>query len=251
MADRLKGKTALIIGAATGIGEAVTRAFAAEGATLVVSYHKASPDAMVAEINASGGQASTVRLDVGDETSVKNAVATVVERHGRLDVAFNNAGILAPIKPLADITAKEFDDTIRVDLRGTFLAMKYEINQMLKNGGGSIINTGSVGSVIANAGLTPYIASKHGVLGLTRSAAIEYAQQGIRVNVLAPGFVETRMTAEWLVDPDLRAVMTAQNSFNRASQPDEIAGMVVYLASDEASFTTGGIFLVDGAQTAI
>ncbi|MDR1634515.1 MAG: SDR family oxidoreductase [Bifidobacteriaceae bacterium] len=249
MSDRFAGKVVLIIGAATGIGKAAALAFAREGAKLVLSAYRTPPD-VVDEINAAGGVASAVRLDVGDEESVKNAVATVVERHGRLDVAFNNAGSLPVTKPLADFTAEEFEHTLRVDLKGAFLAMKYEIQQMLLNGGGSIINTGSVVSVVADPGMAPYVAAKHGVLGLTRGAAWEYAEQGIRINVLAPGLVETPMTARWLADPDFRALVHSYNAVHRHSQPEEIAGMVLYLASDEASFTTGGVFLVDGGQTA-
>jgi NAD(P)-dependent dehydrogenase (short-subunit alcohol dehydrogenase family) len=168
----------------------------------------------------------------------------------RLDVAFNNAGSLPMTKPLAEFTAEEFDKTMSVDLRGTFLAMKYEITQMIKNGGGSIINTGSVVSVVADPGMAPYVAAKHGVLGLTRGAALEYASQGIRINVVSPGLVETPMTARWLADPDFRALVTGQNAIHRPGRPEEISGMVLYLASDDASFTTGGVFLVDAGQTA-
>ncbi|MDR0594206.1 MAG: SDR family oxidoreductase [Bifidobacteriaceae bacterium] len=249
MAERFEGKVVLIIGAATGIGKAAALAFAKEGAKLVLSAHRTPPD-VVDEINAAGGVASAVKMDVGDEESVKNAIAQVVERHGRLDVALNNAGSLPVTKPLAEFTAEEFNHTLRVDLIGTFLAMKYEIQQMLLNGGGSIINTGSVVSVVADPGMAPYVAAKHGVLGLTRGAALEYAEQGIRVNCLSPGLVETPMTARWLADPAFRAIVTGQNAVHRTGRPEEIAGMILYLASDDASFTTGGVYLVDGGQTA-
>jgi NAD(P)-dependent dehydrogenase (short-subunit alcohol dehydrogenase family) len=177
-------------------------------------------------------------------------VATAVKRFGRLDCALNNAGVLPPTKPLAEQSEVDFDRVVAVDLKGVFLCLQHEIRQMRKSGGGAIVNTASVAGLIADPGMSPYVAAKHGVIGLTKAAAIDYAKDGIRVNALAPGLVHTPMTQRWLDDPQMRDVVLAGPLIGRAAQPEEMAGMILFLCSSLASFATGQTFIVDAGQTA-
>ena len=188
--------------------------------------------------------------DVTIATDVERLVKTAVDNYGGLHIAFNNAGILPPTGPLLDQTESDWDRTIAVDLKGVFLALKYEIAHMVTAGGGAIVNTASIAGVIADPGMAPYVAAKHGVIGLTKAAALDYATAGIRVNALAPGLVATAMTKGWLDDPEMRNVVVAGSQLGRPAEPEEIAGMVLYLTSDLASFATGGVYVVDGGQTA-
>jgi NAD(P)-dependent dehydrogenase (short-subunit alcohol dehydrogenase family) len=191
-----------------------------------------------------------VSTDVTDAEQVDNLVRRSVDTYGGLHVAFNNAGVLPPTGPLLEQTEADWDKIINVDLKGVFLSLKAEIAQMVTRGGGSIINTASVAGVIADPGMSPYVAAKHGVVGLTKAAALDYGAAGIRVNALAPGLVETPMTKGWLDDPVMRGVVTANTPLGRPAQPDEIAGMVLFLASPLASYANGGVYVVDGGQTA-
>ncbi|MDR1825899.1 MAG: SDR family oxidoreductase [Bifidobacteriaceae bacterium] len=252
MTKKFEDTVVLIAGAATGIGAATALAFAKEGATLVLTTHKKPADEVAAQCLELGAKAaSTVLYDVAEEESSKSLVATIVERYGKLDVAFNNAGILPVTADLVDQTTEDFDWTIAADLRGVFFAMKYEILQMKAQGtGGSIINTSSVAGVIADPGMAPYVAAKHGVIGLSKAAALEVAKDGIRVNAISPGLVETPMTAGWLSQKFFQDWLPTWNSFGRPARPEEIAGIVLYLADPANTFTTGQNFLIDGAQTA-
>jgi NAD(P)-dependent dehydrogenase (short-subunit alcohol dehydrogenase family) len=250
MAGRLDGKVALITGAATGIGRATALHFAREGAKVACGYRRRSADDLIEEITAAGGTAAAVKIDIADEDSIRAGVGRTVELYGRLDAAVNNAGVLPQTAPLADFDVADFDETIATDLRGVFLSMKYQIKQMLTQGGGSIINTTSVAGVIADPGMAPYVAAKHGVIGLSKAAAMDYAQQGIRVNAVAPGLVETPMVSPWMSDAGFLKALETWNPMGRIGQPHEITGIAVYLASDEASFTTAQVFLIDGGQTA-
>jgi len=243
------GKVVLITGAATGIGRATALAFAAQGATVVIGDVDKRSEETVGAIEEAGGTALFVPTDVTVAEQVERLVRTAVDRFGGLHVAFNNAGVLPPMAPLLEQSEADWDRTIAVDLKGVFLSMKYEIAHMVTAGGGAIINTASIAGVIADPAMSPYVAAKHGVVGLSKAAAVDYATAGIRVNALAPGLVHTPMTQAWLDDPQMRANVTAASQLGRPAEPEEIVGMVLYLASPLASFTTGGVFVVDGGQT--
>lgn len=248
---RFEGKTVLITGAASGIGRAAAIAFASEGAKVMIGDLDDRAGETVALIEARGGAAAFTRTDVSDEASVDGLVAACVDRFGGLDAAFNNAGVLCRPLPLHEMPLGEYERTMAVNARGVFLAMRAELRHMLQAGGGAIVNTASVGGVIANPDMAPYVASKHAVVGLTRSAAIEYARSGIRVNAICPGFVKTPMTAHWQADPAFLSAFFASSPIGRAAEPEEIAGTVLHLCSTEASFTNGSVVIVDGGQTAI
>jgi NAD(P)-dependent dehydrogenase (short-subunit alcohol dehydrogenase family) len=247
---RFEGKTVLITGGATGIGRATALAFAKEGAAVMIGDVDDRAAETVSLIEAAGGTAAFERADVTDPAAMEALVAACVARFGGMDMAFNNAGVLPKQRPLHEVTLDEWNLAINVDLKGVFLAMQSEIRHFLKVGKGAIVNTASVGGVIADPNMSAYVAAKHGVVGLTKAAAIEYAQQGIRVNAIGPGFVVTPMTQHWADSADFRAAFFAQNISGRAAQPEEIAGTVLHLCSDAASFTNGALFLIDGGQTA-
>lgn len=253
MDTHLAGKVALVTGASKGIGESTALAFAREGAIVVLSDVDPLGEELVAKITRTGAQARFVRADVSKPADVERLVAETVRAFGRLDVAFNNAGIAGVQAPLADITPADFQKTIDVNLTGVFLCMKYEIMQMLKQPeGGSIINNssilGHVGFNLAGA----YTAAKHGVLGMTKVAALDYAEKRIRINAVCPGFIETPMlkNAGLLDDKATRSMLESQHALKRLGKPEEVAEAVVFLASDRASFITGQSLLVDGGYVA-
>lgn len=243
-------KVVLITGAATGIGRATAQAFAANGARVVIGDIDDRADETVRLITEAGGEATFVRTDVTSDEDVAALVKAAVDTYGGLHVAVNNAGLLPPTAPLTEQTVEDFDKVIAIDLKGVFLSLKHEITHMAAHGGGAIVNTASIAGVIADPGMAPYVAAKHGVVGLTRAAALDYASAGVRVNAVAPGLTETAMTRGWLDDPEMREVVVAASKLGRPAQPEEIAGMILYLSSDLASFTTGSVHVVDGGQTA-
>lgn len=243
-------KVVLITGGATGIGRATALAFSRQGAKVVIGDVDERAAETVELVTAAGGTATFVRTDVTKDDQVQNLVATAVSTYGGLDVAFNNAGVLPPTGPLLAQTEADWDRVIDVDLKGVFLSLKHEIGYMVEHGGGAIINTASVAGLIADPGMSPYVAAKHGVVGLTKAAALDYASAGVRVNALAPGLVATGMTKGWLDDPAMRDVVVAGSQLGRPAEPEEMTGMVLYLASPLASFATGGVYVVDGGQTA-
>ncbi len=248
------GKVALVTGGAGGIGRTTALAFAAAGAAVVVADRDEKAGTQVAEeIVANGGRAGFVQVDVARATDVQRMVDFAVSRFGRLDVAFNNAGIELESKPTADCDEDTFDRVINVNLKGVWLCMKYEIAQMLaQGGGGAIVNTASVAGLIGAPLMPAYCASKHGVVGLTKAAAAEYGRQKIRVNAVCPGVINTPMMERaFEADPRRRARMERVHLLKRVGEPQEVANAVLFLCSDAASFVTGHPMAVDGGMVAI
>ena len=244
------GKVALVTGGSSGIGKAASLLFARCGAKVVIGDVNPAGVETAEMIKRERGEAIFIHTDVCVADQVKNLVATAVKTFGGLHCAFNNAGVLPPMAPLADTEESTFDHTFAVDVKGVFLAMKYEIQQMMQTGGGAIVNNASIAGMIAERGISPYVAAKHAVIGLTKAAAIEYADQKIRINALAPGLVETPMTKQWFDDPAMRSFFLANSPIGRFAQPEEVASMVLFLCSDLASFAVGHTFAVDGGYTA-
>jgi A-factor type gamma-butyrolactone 1'-reductase (1S-forming) len=247
---QLEGKIALITGASQGIGAATARLFAQASATVVLASRSEEELAHnVEEIKANGGEAMAVTTDVTHADSVETAIRRTVAAYGRLDIAVNNAGMSGGNKPLAEIPEDLFDRIIETNLKGVFLGMKYEIPAMLDGGGGVIVNISStMGLVGAGAGIAPYIASKHGVVGLTKAAALEYARQNIRVNTIAPGTTLTPVNERWLADEQTRQRMTGSIPMGRVANAEEVAEAILWLCSDAASFVTGVTLPVDGGS---
>jgi NAD(P)-dependent dehydrogenase (short-subunit alcohol dehydrogenase family) len=246
----MNGKAGLVTGAASGIGRACALRLGREGAMVVVSDLESSRpggEETVSLIEAAGGAAVFLDCDVAREEDNERLVAHVVERFGRLDFAVNNAGIGVHAL-LADTATEDFDRTIAVNLRGTFLGMKHEIRQMLRNGGGSIVNMASNAGLQAVALLGAYTASKHGIVGLTRNAAIEYAENGIRVNAVCPGAIMTPLMSAQ--SPERQQQILAPQALKRFGEPDEVAAAVVWLCSEESSFVTAVALPVDAGSVA-
>ncbi len=251
----LDGKVALVTGGGGGIGRATALAMVREGARVAVAdFDAAAAHETVAQINQAGGQAVTLTGDVTSADAVAAMVRDTLAAYGRLDCAFNNAGIAgyqvdaAGLKT-AEWSEESFDRMIAVNLKGVWLCLKEEIRHMLQQGGGAIVNTGSIAGLVGLPTSSAYVAAKHGVLGLTKTAALEYADAGIRVNAVCPGYIETRMTEE--VRRRRGEAIMANTPMRRMGQPGEIAEMVVWLLSERASFVTGACYNVDGGWMAM
>lgn len=254
MAGILDGKSALVTGGASGIGRATALAMVREGARVAIAdQNEAGAVETVAMINAAGGQSIAMAVDVSDETQIDVMVTRTVAAFGRLDCAFNNAGIATwgagkPGLRTHEMTRQSFDRMLAVNLTGVFLCMKHEIAQMLKQGGGAIVNTASIAGLVGLPTSANYVAAKHGVVGLTKTAAMEYAQENIRVNCVNPGYIKTPMT-----DPVMAErfdTVMPKVPMNRLGVPEEIAEAVVWMCSDRASFMTGASQIVDGGYYA-
>ena len=252
MAGRLDGKIALITGAGSGIGRASALTFAREGAKVAVADKQVDGgQETVRMVEAAGGTASFIEVDVSDAASVEAMVNATVDTYGRIDCAYNNAGIEGQVAPTDSYADDMFDKVIAVNLTGVWLCMKYEIPRLLEQGGGAIVNTASGAGLIGVAGLSAYVASKHGVIGLTKTAALEYAKSGIRVNAVCPGLIQTPMVERLTADqPQLGEALVAMEPVGRTGRPEEIAESVVWLCSDAASFVTGHAMSVDGGFVA-
>ena len=252
-----QGKVALITGGSSGIGRATAIAFAREGAKVIVTSRRENEGKetlrMIKEV---GSEGLFIRTDVSKEADVKAMVEGTVKAYSRLDYAFNNAGIEGDVAPLAEQNVDNYEAVLGINVGGVFLSMKYEIPQMLKNGGGAIVNMSSVGGLIGFPGFSLYVASKHAVLGLTKTAALEYAKSGIRINAVSPAVIETDMVDRFVgkvgvgKEGEMRQQLAAMHPIGRMGKPEEIASAVLYLCSDGASFVTGQTLAIDGGYTA-
>jgi NAD(P)-dependent dehydrogenase (short-subunit alcohol dehydrogenase family) len=246
-----ENKVALVTGAGSGMGLAAAQAFAAEGALVALADINETAARTAAErLVAAGHKAIAIPCDVTDEGQVKAMVEQTVSAFGRLDVAFNNAGVQSLAAETADASSEEFDRVNAINLRSVWLCMKYELLQMRTQGSGAIVNNSSIGGLIGIPGRAIYHATKHGVLGLTKSAALEYATRGIRINAVCPGAIETPMVADMIAkEPETMKDILKEQPIGRLGRPEEVASAVLWLCSSEASFVIGQALAVDGGYT--
>jgi NAD(P)-dependent dehydrogenase (short-subunit alcohol dehydrogenase family) len=246
-------KVALVTGAASGMGLAAAHAFAEAGAIVALAdFREDVVKAEAEKLTGAGHNVIAIRCDVGDDAQVEQMVDRIVSEFGRLDAAFNNAGVMAHIAPTAESSREDWDRVIGVNLRGVWSSMKYELRQMQRQGSGAIVNNASVGALTGNPGIASYIASKHGVVGLTRTAALEYIQYGIRVNAVNPGLIDTQIARDVVSGDEQAYSEIAKNvPIRRAGRPEEIASAVLWLCSPGASYVVGHALTVDGGMTVV
>lgn len=248
---RYDHKVVLVTGGTSGIGRATAAAFAREGAQVIIAARRENlGDEVVREIEANGGNAVFIKTDIRIPEDIDSLFQKILARYGRLDIAFNNAGLSSlGMPPAAKIAEEEWDDILNTNLRGAWLCLKHEISQMLKQGGGVIVNTASVLGVTGEYGLASYCASKHGIIGLTKTAALEYAHKNIRINAVCPGPIRTEMMEAPMAQfPKMKDMLIAKTPMRRIAEPEEIAGAVLWLCSDASSFMTGKELVVAGGQ---
>ena len=254
MAGTLEGKTALVTGGGSGIGRAASLAYSREGARVaVVDVNVEGGEETVQRIKENGGEAILVHADVSSISGTQEMVAATVERFGRVDCAFNNAGISGGRyrNLTADYVEEDWDRVININLKGVWLSMKAEIPQMLAQGGGAIVNTASIMGLVAAPGSVAYMAAKHGVVGLTKAAALEYAKANVRINAVCPGYIDTPLLQPlFALNENLEEQVVSRHPVGRLGQPEEIAEAVIWLSSDAASFVTGHSMAVDGGYVA-
>lgn len=250
MENTFQNKVALVTGGSFGIGRAAAIAFAKRGAKVVVADW-VEDNETVSMIRNARGEAIFVKCDVSSEEDVRNMVGKTIEQYGRLDFAFNNAGVEGLSAPTHECTDENWERTINVNLKGAWLCMKYEIPHMLEQGGGAIVNNASIAGLVGFPGIPAYVASKHGMIGLTKNAALEYAKSGIRVNVVCPGVIRTPMIDRFTgKDKEVEKQFASQEPIGRLGEPEEVAEAVIWLCSDAASFVTGHPMVVDGGWVA-
>lgn len=247
----LNNRTAIVTGAASGIGKATAHHFADCGARVVVSDLADSPgEAVAAEIADAGNEAIFVACDVSNPEQVQRLVDRTVDEYGGVDIGINNAGVRGDMKPTADFELGEWQQILDVNLSGVFYCMKAQLKAMLADGKGAIVNVASVAGQVGFPNVAPYTAAKHGVVGLTRSAALEYSKQGVRINAVGPAVIETPMVGDMVEDEESRQQLLAAHPIGRFGTPEEVASLLAFLSGDEAGFITGSFFPVDGGYLA-
>jgi len=247
----LENKVAFVSGGGSGIGRAIAEAYAREGAKVVVSDINAEHGEETVKIIAkNGGEAFFIKGDSSSASDNKRVVEETVAKYGKLDIACNNAGMGGPAKPTGEYEPEEWDKVIALNLSGVFYACRYQLEQMVKNGGGSIVNIASIHGTVAAPNSPAYTATKHGVVGLSKNIAVEYAQKNIRCNAVGPGYVETALLKNNMDDNALKAI-AAKSAMNRLGTAEEISELVLFLSSDKSSFTTGSYIIADGGYTAV
>lgn len=248
---QFSGKVALVTGASSGIGKAAALQYAREGASVVISDIKEEKgNEVVSEIQQHGGDAIFVKADVSKPEECENLVKRTAEKYGRLDIAFNNAGIGGEANPVGDMSIEGWNKVISVNLSSVFYCMHYQIKQMLQNGGGAIVNNSSILGQVGFANSAAYVAAKHGVVGLTKNGALEYSSQGIRVNAVGPAFIKTPLLTDAGMTEDMLQMLAGLHPIGRLGESEEVAELVVWLSSAKASFVTGAYYAVDGAYLA-